>query len=328
MNYNELCNFIKNRMRMSHIYQPLMIKTLVKSNNKASTTKIAQEFLGKDESQIDYYKEITKNMPGKILRQKKYQIVRYENGNFILNSPNFTEQQRNKIIELCDERIKKHEDKFGEKIWKHRARDKRAIPGSLRYQVLKNAKDRCELCGISKQEKALDIDHIIPVNKGGPTVIENLQALCYTCNSQKRDLDDTDFRNWKNLYEYSEKDCAFCNLEMSTSNQNMFAFSIDDKYPVTKNHKLIIPRRHVNSFFELGNAEYKGVLELLKKEKEELSRKDKTISAFNVGINDGKDSGQTIVHCHIHLIPRRKDDVNDPTGGVRGIFPEKRKYLA
>jgi len=196
----------------------------------------------------------------------------------------------------------------------------------LRYQVLKDAKDRCELCGISRQEKALDIDHIIPVNKGGKTVIENLQALCYTCNSQKSDKDDTDFRNWKNLYEYREKDCAFCNLEGKAKSQNMFAFAIDDKYPVTKNHKLIIPKRHVRSFFELGNAEYKGVLELLKKEKEELSRKDATISAFNVGINDGKDSGQTIIHCHIHLIPRRKDDVSDPTGGVRGIFPEKRKY--
>ena len=148
---------------MSHIYQPVMIKTLVKSNNTASVTKIAKEFLSKDQSQIDYYKEITKNMPGKILRQKKYQIVRYEDGNFILNSPDFTEQQRNKIIKLCDERIKEYEDKFGKKIWKHRARDTRAIPGSLRYQVLKNAKDRCELCGISKQEKALDIDHFIPV---------------------------------------------------------------------------------------------------------------------------------------------------------------------
>ena len=102
MNFDELCNFIKKRMVMSHIYQPVMIKTLVKSNNTASATKIAKEFLSKDQSQIDYYKEITKNMPGKILRQKKYQIVRYEDGNFILNSPDFTEQQRNKIIELCD----------------------------------------------------------------------------------------------------------------------------------------------------------------------------------------------------------------------------------
>ena len=155
-----------------------MLRTLLKSNNKASVTKISKEFLSKDQSQIDYYKEITKNMPGKVLRQKKYQIVKYEDGNFILNSPDFSEQQRIKLIDLCDEKIKEYEEKYGKKIWKHRARDTRAISGSLRYQVLKDAKDRCELCGISKQEKALDIDHILPVNKGGKTVIENLQALC------------------------------------------------------------------------------------------------------------------------------------------------------
>ena len=196
---------------MSHIYQPVMIKTLVKSNNTASVTKIAKEFLSKDQSQIDYYKEETKNMVGRVLR--KHQVVKYEDGDFILNSPDFSEDEKNQIIALCDEKIKEYEEKYGKKIWKHRARDTRAISGSLRYQVLKDAKDRCELCGISKQEKALDIDHILPVNKGGKTVIENLQALCYTCNSQKSDKDDTDFRNWKNLYEYREKDCAFCNLE-------------------------------------------------------------------------------------------------------------------
>ena len=57
-----------------------------------------------------------------------------------------------------------------------------------------------------------------------------------------------------------------------------------------------------------------------------MSRKDSTITAFNVGINDGRDSGQTIDHCHKHLIPRRKDDIDDPTGGVRGVIPRKRKY--
>ena len=326
MNFEELSNFIKNQMKMQHIYQPVMIKTLLKSNNKASVTKISKEFLSKDQSQIDYYKEITKNMPGKVLRQKKYQIVKYEDENFILNSPDFSEQQRTKLIELCDEKIKEYEEKYGKKIWKHRARDSRMVPGSLRYQILTRAKHRCELCGISADEKALDVDHIIPVNKGGPTVIENLQALCYTCNSQKRDLDDTDFRNWKNLYEQRDGKCTLCNLEENAKTHNMFAFAIGDKYPVTKYHMLVIPKRHVISFFELGNAEHKGIMELLKKVKEDLIKKDSTIVAFNIGVNDGKESGQTINHCHIHLIPRRKGDVKDPSGGIRGIIPEKRTY--
>ena len=324
MNFDELCNFIKKRMVMSHIYQPVMIKTLVKSNNTASATKIAKEFLSKDQSQIDYYKEETKNMVGRVLR--KHQVVKYEDGDFILNSPDFSEDEKNQIIALCDEKIKEYEEKYGKKIWKHRARDTRAISGSLRYQVLKDAKDRCELCGISKQEKALDIDHIIPVNKGGKTVIENLQALSYTCNSQKSDKDDTDFRNWNNLYEQRDTKCTFCKLEKNAKSYNMFAFAIEDKYPVTKHHMLIIPRRHVTSFFELGNAEHNGIMELLRKVKEDLMKKDNTITAFNIGINDGKESGQTINHCHIHLIPRRKGDVKDPRGGIRGAIPEKRIY--
>ena len=326
MNFEELSNFIKKQMKMQHIYQPVMLRTLLKSNNKASVTKISKEFLSKDQSQIDYYKEITKNMPGKVLRQKKYQIVKYEDGNFILNSPDFSEQQRTKLIDLCDEKIKEYEEKYGKKIWKHRARDSRTVPGSLRYQVLTRAKHRCRLCGISADEKALDVDHIIPVNKGGRTVIENLQALCYTCNSQKSDKDDTDFRNWNNLYEQRDEKCAFCKLEKNAKNYNMFAFAIEDKYPVTKHHMLIIPRRHVTSFFELGNAEHNGVMELLRKVKEDLMKKDNTITAFNIGINDGKESGQTINHCHIHLIPRRKGDVKDPRGGIRGAIPDKRIY--
>ena len=96
---------------MSHIYQPVMIKTLVKSNNTASATKIAKEFLSKDQSQIDYYKEETKNMVGRVLR--KHQVVKYEDGDFILNSLDFSEDEKNQIIALCDEKIKEYEEKYG-----------------------------------------------------------------------------------------------------------------------------------------------------------------------------------------------------------------------
>jgi diadenosine tetraphosphate (Ap4A) HIT family hydrolase len=66
--------------------------------------------------------------------------------------------------------------------------------------------------------------------------------------------------------------------------------------------------------------------EVLKEQKKELKRIDKKISGFNVGVNVGKDAGQSIMHCHIHLIPRRKGDVGDPRGGVRGVIPDKQKY--
>lgn len=315
---------MRKKMQMQHIYQPVMIKTLIQSNGKASVEKIAKAFLAKDQSQIDYYKEITKIMPGKVLR--KHKIVDYEEGFFTLDTSQFSKEDKEKIVELCDEEISKYEEKHGKAIWKHRARDSRVISGSIRYRVLTSAKNRCELCGIHKDKKALDVDHIVPINKGGPNVIENMQALCYTCNSQKRDTDSTDFRLWKGMYEKRDNSCTICKFEASSKMYNTLAFTIKDKYPVTKLHYLIIPRRHVDSFFELGTSEQKACLDLLARLKEKLEKDDSSISGFNIGINNSEDAGQTIPHCHIHLIPRRKGDVTDPRGGVRNIIPGKGAY--
>lgn len=324
MNYEHLRNFINNKMRMQHIYQPVMIKTLLESGNRASVRKIAKSFLEKDESQIEYYEQIVKTMPGQVL--KRYGIVTKEDDSFVLNLSDITSSQRSELIALCNDKIRKYEEERGKRIWQHRARDSREVPGSLRYQVLSKAKHRCELCGISADEKALDVDHITPRNKGGKTVLENLQALCYTCNSQKRDLDDTDFRPWKNFYEDRDKDCPFCKLELSSKNSNTLAFVLEDKHPVTKYHALVCPRRHEPSFFKLGAAEYKSCIMLLEEMKIKIIKKDPTVTGFNIGINDRADAGQTVPHCHIHLIPRRKGDVSNPRGGIRHIIPGKGFY--
>ena len=126
----------------------------------------------------------------------------------------------------------------------------------------------------------------------------------------------------------SQEDCIFCNKTNCTviSTTKYFFIIRDTSYPVTKHHTLIITNRHVADFFELTREEMAELDEVLKKQKEELKKIDKEISAFNVGVNIGKDAGQSIMHCHLHLIPRRKGDVEDPRGGVRGVIPEKQKY--
>ena len=126
----------------------------------------------------------------------------------------------------------------------------------------------------------------------------------------------------------SQEDCIFCNRTNCTiiSTTKYFFIIRDTAYPVTKHHTLIITNRHVADFFELTREEMVELDEVLKKQKEELKKIDKKISAFNVGVNIGKDAGQSIMHCHLHLIPRRKGDVKDPRGGVRGVIPEKQKY--
>ena len=126
----------------------------------------------------------------------------------------------------------------------------------------------------------------------------------------------------------SQEDCIFCKkTKCKIISKFKFFFVIrDTAYPVTKHHTLIITNRHIDDFFELTKNEMSELDKILKKQKEELTRLDKRISGFNIGVNIGRNAGQSIMHCHIHLIPRRKGDVKDPRGGVRGVIPSKQKY--
>jgi ATP adenylyltransferase len=104
---------------------------------------------------------------------------------------------------------------------------------------------------------------------------------------------------------------------------NELAVVIEDNYPVTKHHCLIIPKRHCSDYFDLYQPEINAITQLINEMKVELEKKDKTIKGFNIGNNSGEVSGQTIFHCHIHLIPRRKNDTDNPRGGVRGVIKDR-----
>ncbi len=128
-------------------------------------------------------------------------------------------------------------------------------------------------------------------------------------------------------YKEREKDCLFCEIDKPRIiTENELCYAVRDAFPVTKHHTLIIPKRHVSDYFALYQPEINAVHFLMAGAKDEIKNSDKTVSGFNVGINSGKDAGQTIQHCHIHLIPRRNGDMLDPRGGVRGVIPEKQKY--
>ena len=124
----------------------------------------------------------------------------------------------------------------------------------------------------------------------------------------------------------TQKDCIFCNLEpdriVSASD---YTVTIRDGFPVSEGHTLIIPRRHVQSFFELQAIEKAAILQALDEAKEALDRELKP-DGYNIGINDGEAAGQTVMHLHVHLIPRYKGDTEDPRGGIRHVFPQKAKY--
>jgi diadenosine tetraphosphate (Ap4A) HIT family hydrolase len=121
--------------------------------------------------------------------------------------------------------------------------------------------------------------------------------------------------------------CLFCEsnkLDIVESNES--AFSIRDNYPVTPLHTLIIPFRHVESYFELNKEELDSCNDLLESQKQFFDQSDGEITGYNIGVNIGSDAGQTVNHCHIHLIPRRNGDMDDPRGGVRGVIPDKQKW--
>ena len=121
--------------------------------------------------------------------------------------------------------------------------------------------------------------------------------------------------------------CLFCNSKISgIACENEFAYASYDTYPVSEHHCLIIPKRHVMDYFELPNEELIACNDLIWIIKEDILDKDKTVKAFNIGTNVGKISGQSIMHCHIHLIPRREGDVENPQGGVRSVIPKKQHY--
>jgi diadenosine tetraphosphate (Ap4A) HIT family hydrolase len=120
--------------------------------------------------------------------------------------------------------------------------------------------------------------------------------------------------------------CPFCTLPSERIVlANDLAMAIRDGFPVSPGHTLIIPRRHVGSFFDLAADERAAMLEALDRAKANVE-KEYAPAGYNIGINDGQAAGQTVMHLHLHLIPRYAGDQPDPRGGVRWIFPDKADY--
>ena len=121
--------------------------------------------------------------------------------------------------------------------------------------------------------------------------------------------------------------CLFCNAKKTGyAYENNLAYASYDSYPVTEHHCLIIPKRHMIDYFDISEDELLACNDLIKIIKNEILDKDHTVKGFNLGTNIGKVSGQSIFHCHFHLIPRREGDVDNPQGGVRSVIPNKQHY--
>ena len=213
--YQRLRVYIAERMRMSHVYQPLMLLELLGRNSPAPAQDVARRILGEDVTQIDYYTERVKRMVGKVLTGNG--ITTYANGAYtLIGAAELSDAERDELQQLCRQRLDAFRAQRGEEVFAHRS--------------------RCECCGAHEHQRALEVDHIIHKNHGGSDDISNLQALCFRCNAGKRDTDNTDFRGLQASYGHRQQGCVFCELEGSgrVLLKNELAICIADAYPVTE----------------------------------------------------------------------------------------------
>lgn len=123
--------------------------------------------------------------------------------------------------------------------------------------------------------------------------------------------------------------CLFCDIDNKDEHailiENNFCYARFDNFPVSLGHIEIVPKKHVISFFDLNNDELNQMYSLLKQVKEIIQEKHNP-DGYNIGINEGEEAGRSINHLHIHLIPRYKNDIENPRGGVRNVIPEKGYY--
>ena len=128
------------------------------------------------------------------------------------------------------------------------------------------------------------------------------------------------------MNDSTKHDCPFCTVPAGrVIDANDLAFTIEDAFPVSRGHTLIVSRRHVESFFDLNADEVAAIVALLHRAKTRLDERERP-GGYNVGVNIGPDAGQTVMHVHVHVIPRYPGDVADPTGGVRNVIPGMGRY--
>lgn len=201
MKMPDLLEFLHNRMSMTDVYQPVVVKELLLHEGTCTKAELATALAGHDLAVQEYYERIVMRWPKITLA--KHGIIEYERKGSIFRLLPYPTRadERAEAMAICDEKIA---------TWLERKRSRERAPeagASVRYEILKLAKGKCQLCGISSEVCPIDIDHIVPrskTSKDGKVRLngelidvndpENLQALCFSCNRAKRNKDETDFR--------------------------------------------------------------------------------------------------------------------------------------
>lgn len=192
MTFDDLLKFVESELRMSHVYQPLLISFLVESGGAATVRQLAQEFALADEASVLHYEKRIKEMPVPVLAKRGVISKRAEL--IELQVDKLTYVQSSQIRAACEKRIADFLEKRGIEIWSGLL-ELDPVPSTVRYDVLKRDR-KCVLCGAAPEVDSavrLHVDHIVPRSKGGSNDMSNLQVLCAECNLGKSNHDDTAF---------------------------------------------------------------------------------------------------------------------------------------
>lgn len=284
--FERLKAFLETQMTMSHVYQPVMIRTMLEGGGAATRRQIAAAFLAADLSQLEYYEQVVGNYPGPVLKRRG--IVEQDGAVFRLarGIRRMDEWQRAALIALCDARVADFVSRRQAAIWAHRAGNADPLPGTLRWQVMRRAMGRCEACGVSSEVRALEVDHIVPRSRGGTNDLWNLQALCSLCNVQKLDRDETDFHAAHEEVRHRSEGCEVCDQLAASEAMLAGAVTIDGAPGVA-------PRRHGAGWRALWQPEVNA---LRLAELATLPDDGSAVSMTMVGLGDG-DAGHLVLLC-------------------------------
>ena len=226
---------------------------------------------------------------------------------------------------LCERRLQDFVSKRGLGVWDYRLLE--SDPGA-RQPAVRGPEGRqrtLRLCGITKEERPLQVNHIKPRSRGGTNAFENLQALSGRMQPcEKRQGYGPDFPG--GVEDRAVADCDFCLPSITGRVIGPRLRRWRSTFPVTQGHLLVLPRRHTTDMFSMVERERIDANNLLRILRCRIQRDDPTVTGFNIGTNCGEAAGQSVMHAHIHLIPRRRGDVAEPRGGVRGVIPGRMAY--
>jgi ATP adenylyltransferase len=315
-----LKQFLLTKMKMSGPYQPMVIKNLIQNNGEVSLDKIAEELSQRDPENQQYYKNKLAVYPKQVLANHK--IAQLKNNNFNFNEDLiFGENEKEEIINICELKLKEYYEKHPLDEGKNDGWGRKRI-------ILLQQHPYCSLCGAKPSaDVELDIDHILPSSKGGTDDIENLQVLCHRCNRGKGNYLLKSSQEIHHNHKNENSDCIFCKLHVDRIQfENDYIRVIKDIYPVSAGHTLYIPKRHIQNAFELNDQEMLWIFKIAKMDSDKLTATDPSIDGFNAGFNIGTAAGQSVMHVHFHLIPRRTGDTPEAFGGIRNVIAGKGKY--